>query len=236
MPPLSDVHDNSVFDSSFQESTTSVALHDEVNQSRSVSFSPFVAVREIPHYIFYSAEEAENLWLQQADHQRIREEFALTVEMIVSQQLIEDNDERCFRGAEFGVPAIADRRLREKDEALWTVLLEHESQKDQGLSDPDMLRLVYQRFSEHSLANAQMQAFKDAEDIKDYLGQVQISMSQPRSTVTLFCANQKCKQGGKRSLQESSRLQQLISFYENETEKRRSLSISYSVTKRRVMQ
>jgi len=132
-------------------------------KKKQVSFCEVVVFRTTISRHELSSNERSQYWFKKADFKKMRRDDKQTLDSLKKMPTAEKQD-FCTRGLE---KHIANGKVRYSVNVLnakISVLEEQRKQKDLGLHDPESLRYVYQRKSNHCRQEAVRQGSKDAFD------------------------------------------------------------------------
>lgn len=175
MPPLSSFENDSLWQSSGRCS------HDEVNEHigvknqceninnkkprrsrKSVTFALSCRVRVLVDD--NDESNVEQRWLQPQDYETIRQERLASLDRIVRGTYSNHND--CFRGLEAGAPCGAYQKRTNRNKAWNAVFLEQDFQWKSGITNPEIISMVYYSCSRACQENATLRGLQDEREVK----------------------------------------------------------------------
>jgi hypothetical protein len=121
--------------------------------TKSVHFAPYVAVKEVPHYLEMSTEDIENTWLSREECKIIKQRVVALLRLMIEER-VEKGE--CTRGLENRVPEKAKLKKENKLNAFQVVWNAQEAQYADGIMDEEAIAIL-----------CQMQTLKSREAARD---------------------------------------------------------------------
>ncbi len=140
-------------------------------QTRRVSFSKKVNVKETLHINDMSDKVRNRYWLTEEEQSDIKNHCLLIIQKMKShdQDIDTEDCEFCTRGLESRTRQGRDERSRRKYAVRRAVLLQEKLQRDEGIYDPDFIAAVGALKTKESVNLAYVLARRDAEEAWQYL-------------------------------------------------------------------
>jgi hypothetical protein len=136
------------------------------SRRRGVTFADSVKVLDVLHRHDYTVEEISQTWYNPYELRSQKDNARLEGKLIEQGSLFECHDVT-IRGLESKTTEGKRRKRQNRMYAYSAVFLEVETQQDLGILDEDAIADAYYNYSEQCQFQAQMIAFRDAEDAKN---------------------------------------------------------------------
>lgn len=108
-----------------------------------VRFYHRVRIQRVTNRKHLSKEHSKKVWYSREEFKEIRNECFQTIKIMTDHEdIIEDEDEYCFRGLEYKTKEASKKRQRNKLEVRQAVLDEQEYQKENGMNDPEWISML----------------------------------------------------------------------------------------------
>jgi hypothetical protein len=146
---IPDLNESSSRGTSFNDGATCGASRQSPKAKRSITFSPFATIHNVLHINDYSDEEIACAWYDADELETIKKiDVIYTLSMMKGGLRIpEDNPWYCGRGLESFTQEGSTIRRSNKEKAWDAVLDEQDSQRENGICDPQAIANAYSELS-----------------------------------------------------------------------------------------
>jgi hypothetical protein len=136
----------------------------EQQQKKSVRFGSCF-VREIEHLNDLTEQDVADKWLTGEEFQEIHDGYNSVVNRILAgEEFHEDDEHASRRGLECWIPSVADEKTQAIYEAVRSVLVEQEIQKDEEIYNDELLAEAYCQSLGNSSELARSAALEDEQE------------------------------------------------------------------------
>jgi hypothetical protein len=177
MPQLSSFENDSLWERRSISTGQVKSEHDNNNDNnkkklrrsrKSVTFAVSCRVRILVDNNNNSNESINNImeqqWLQPQDYETIRQDRCASLDRIIRGTYSNQND--CFRGLEGRTPWGAYQKRNNRNKAWDAVFLEQDFQWKSGITNPEILSIVYYRCSRICQENAALRGLQDQKAVE----------------------------------------------------------------------
>lgn len=112
--------------------------------SKTVTFSPYVDIKEVTHINDLSKEEIECLWITDDGMDEIIDRAQQAIDRLKEVESFYDSDDDCARGLE---SHLSDQQFRRSQEAVYVVLDAQELQWCHGICDTEWIAETYRHLT-----------------------------------------------------------------------------------------
>jgi hypothetical protein len=132
---------------------------------RSVSFSPYVSLRETIHIDNYTSEEISACWYDSVELKMVKVDMKTT--LLLMANVFFSNDRICSRGLESYTQTGQALKRQHREDAIDAAMDEQDFQMDEGITDPEMIARAYFERTRQSQATATVMGLSDQETVRN---------------------------------------------------------------------